>query len=90
MTMKHIAKMLALGAVLLGSAAWAQQAQDLPGVVSSPSDEAALRQWIQTLGSDEFGGRKPMTEYEDKTVDYLAGELERFKKETASAEGKRK
>ena len=83
MTMKHIAKMLALGAVLLGSTAWAQQTQDLPGVVSSPSDEAALRQWIQILGSDEFGGRKPMTEYEDKTVNYLAGELERLGLEPA-------
>ncbi|MDO5442783.1 MAG: M28 family peptidase [Bacteroidia bacterium] len=31
--------------------------------------------WIKTLGSDEFGGRKPMTEYETKTIDYLAGEF---------------
>ena len=39
-------------------------------------DERLLRSWIQTISSDDFGGRKPMTEYEDKTVTYLAGELE--------------
>ena len=39
-------------------------------------DEVLLRSWIRTMASDEFGGRKPMTEYEDKTVTCLAGELE--------------
>ena len=44
--------------------------------VSHPSqDETLLRQWIQTLGSDEFGGRMPMTPYEIKTIDYLANEM---------------
>ena len=44
--------------------------------VSHPAqDEALLRHWIQTLGSDEFGGRMPMTPYETKTLDYLAGEM---------------
>lgn len=81
--MKHISKVLALGFVLLGNTVWAQQPQDLPCVVSSVSDEAAMRRWIQTLGSDEFGGRKPMTEYEDKTVNYLVGELERLGLEPA-------
>jgi len=38
-------------------------------------DEALLRHWIQTLGSDDFGGRMPMTPYETKTLDYLAGEM---------------
>ena len=38
-------------------------------------EEALLREWIRTLGSDDFGGRLPMTEYEAKTVDYLAGEM---------------
>lgn len=43
----------------------------------NPSDryEADFRNWIKTIGSDEFGGRKPMTEYETKTIDYLAGEF---------------
>ena len=40
------------------------------------SDEQLLREWIKTLSHDEFGGRKPMTPYEDKTVDYLARQLE--------------
>lgn len=34
--------------------------------------------WIRTLGSDEFAGRKPMTESEQKTIDYLAGEFRRL------------
>ena len=46
-------------------------------------DEAQLRDWIQVLASDEFGGRKPMTEYEDITVKYLAGELEKLGLEPA-------
>jgi len=39
-------------------------------------DEQLLREWIKTIASDEFGGRKPMTPYEDKTVQYLARQLE--------------
>ena len=38
-------------------------------------EEAQMRTWIRTLGSDAFGGRKPMTEYETKTINYLAGEM---------------
>ena len=38
-------------------------------------EEALLRHWIQTLGADDFGGRLPMTEYEGKTLDYLAAEM---------------
>ena len=34
-----------------------------------------FRNWIRTIGSDEFGGRKPMTPFETKTIDYLAGEF---------------
>ena len=36
------------------------------------ADEMQMREWIKTLASDGFGGRKPMTQYEDVTVDYLA------------------
>ena len=43
-----------------------------------PDDETLLRDWIRTIASDDFGGRKPMTGYEDVTVNYLAGELERL------------
>lgn len=34
-----------------------------------------FRNWISTIGSDDFGGRKPMTPYETKTIEYLAGEF---------------
>ena len=46
-------------------------------------DEQLLREWIKTIASDEFGGRKPMTPYEDKTVRYLAGQLEQLGLEPA-------
>ena len=38
-------------------------------------DEALMREWIRTLGSDEFGGRLPMTPYETKTIRYLTEEM---------------
>ena len=58
---------LAIAALAISLAASAQKVND--------ADEVLLRQWIKTISSDEFGGRKPMTEYEDRTVSYLAGEL---------------
>ena len=47
------------------------------------ADLALLRGWISTIGSDEFGGRCPMTEYEDKTIGYLASEMENLGLEPA-------
>ena len=47
------------------------------------NDEQLLREWIKTIASDEFGGRKPMTAYEEKTVNYLAGQLEELGLEPA-------
>ncbi len=41
-------------------------------------DEAMVREWIKTISSDAFGGRKPMTFYEDVTVGYLVQELDRL------------
>ena len=51
-------------------------AQITPERLRADSDEQLLREWTRVLSHDEFGGRKPMTPYEDKTVDYLAGQLE--------------
>ena len=68
---------LAISALLLCLAAGAQSAGTREG------DEALLRSWIKTISSDDFGGRKPMTEFEDKTVSYLAGELEKLGLEPA-------
>jgi Zn-dependent M28 family amino/carboxypeptidase len=62
---KHLLPILAVLALLLPA---------MPGQGQTP-DEALLRDWIQTLGSDEFGGRKPMTQYETKTLDYLTGQM---------------
>lgn len=45
-------------------------ATSLPALYAQ-DDESLMRGWIQTLGSDDFGGRKPMTEYETKTINYL-------------------
>jgi len=41
----------------------------------SSDDEALVREWIKTIASDAFGGRKPMTPYEDVTVRYLEQQL---------------
>ena len=64
----------AVAFVVLGVAnAGAQIAQEQ---LRTASDEQLLREWTRVLALDEFGGRKPMTPYEDKTVDYLARQLE--------------
>ena len=60
-----------IAAALLCFAANAQPTQ-----VASENDEQMFREWVKTLGSDEFGGRKPMTEYEDMTIGYLAAQME--------------
>ena len=47
------------------------------------TEEALMRGWIRTLGSDEFGGRMPMTEYETTTIRYLAGQMQEIGLEPA-------
>ena len=50
-----------------------------PALSAQPqSDEAQLRAWIRTMSSDEFGGRRPMSPFEDVTVRYLSGELQKL------------
>ena len=72
-----IANILLGGALLLGGCAKSPDAPD------AKRDEALMRDWIKTLAADEFGGRKPMTEYEDLTVNYLSGELNKLGLEPA-------
>ena len=72
-----IANILLGGALLLGGCAKSPDASD------AKQDEALMRGWIKTLAADEFGGRKPMTEYEDLTVKYLSGELNKLGLEPA-------
>ena len=72
-----IANILLGGALLLGGCAKSPDAPD------AKRDEALMRGWIKTLAADEFGGRKPMTEYEDLTVNYLSGELNKLGLEPA-------
>ena len=43
-----------------------------------PIDEAVYRAHIARLASDEFGGRKPGTEAEKLTLDYLEAEFRKF------------
>ena len=69
-TVKHLLSFLIPALVLLGCS-------------EAREDESLLREWIQTLSADAFGGRKPMTGYEDLTVNYLAGELEKMGLEPA-------
>ena len=41
-------------------------AQIMQSQLKTAGDEPLLREWIRTLASDEFGGRKPMTSFENK------------------------
>lgn len=59
-----------LGLAVMLSASLQLQAQS---VSDTYCDD--FRNWVRTIGSDEFGGRKPMTPYETKTIDYIAGEF---------------
>lgn len=53
---------------LLLAGALSLQAQ----TVQRSADERFFREQTKTLASDAFGGRKPLTHYEQKTVDYIA------------------
>ncbi|MBP5796387.1 MAG: hypothetical protein J6W07_06100, partial [Bacteroidales bacterium] len=66
-----------LAALLMGTVAYSQT------LAPAQEDEQLLREWIKTIASDYFGGRKPMTPYEDLTVNYLAAELEKLGLEPA-------
>ena len=43
---------------------------------TAAEEEALLRHWTKYFASDEFGGRKPMTEYESLTIKAMAAEME--------------
>ena len=45
---------------------------------SYEEDLAFFKERVKTLGSDEFGGRKPLTEYEAKTIHYIADEFKKL------------
>ena len=45
---------------------------------ANPIDEAFYRAHIARLASDEFGGRKPGTEGEKLTLDYLEAEFRKL------------
>ena len=69
MTMKRITLLLLAATAALFST-FSLPGQNKP--VTPTEEEALMRHWIATLGSDDFGGRMPMTPYEDKTIQYLA------------------
>lgn len=41
-------------------------------------EEQFFRKSVEMLASDEFGGRKPFSQYEQKTIDYIANEYKRL------------
>jgi len=49
-----------------------------PTAVKSEISEKNLREYIKTLSSDEFQGRKPFTAGEEKTVNFLENEAKRI------------
>ncbi len=76
MLMRMNAKKLMTAIAFVAMALTTASAQITKEQLQTSSDEQLLREWTRVLASDEFGGRKPMTPYEDKTVDYLARQLE--------------
>ena len=42
------------------------------------AEEQLFRKSVETLASDEFGGRKPFTKYEEKTINYIAREYKKL------------
>lgn len=65
---------LALAAMFFSCQNEATQDESATAVI----DSTLLDRHLSTLASDEFLGRKPFTEGETKTLDYLTGELERI------------
>lgn len=63
-------------ALALGTGAQAQQ-----------SDEQAFREYVSTLASDDFGGRAPLTEYETKSINYIAGQFKAIGLQPAGDDG---
>jgi len=68
-TFEHLARHL-VPAVLAGFAICAAAAPKV-----GPIDEATYRAHIAKLASDEFGGRKPGTDAEKRTLDYLEAQF---------------
>ena len=61
-------------------AAWS-----LSAVAQTDDDGLAyFKERVKTLGSDAFGGRKPLTEYETKTINYIADEFKALGLEPAN------
>ena len=72
MNAKKLVALIAVATMWLATAT----AQITQEQLKTGSDEELLRQWTKVLSHDEFGGRKPMTPFEDKTVDYVARQLQ--------------
>lgn len=55
-----------------------QQASAGTSLSTDVSDEAYFREKTAVLASDSFGGRAPLSPYEDKTIRYIADEFKRL------------
>jgi hypothetical protein len=76
---RTIAGLAALVAVLIGAAPPLaarppRATRPAPAAASDNQLETALRRHVETLASDEFGGREPGTDGETRTLRYLARE----------------
>ena len=79
----HMKRRMIVAMAMVAMSLTAVHAQITQSQLRTGSDEQLLREWVKGLASDEFGGRKPMTSYEDKTVNYLARQLEEMGLEPA-------
>ena len=64
-----------LSALILGAIASLASAQTS---TKQLSDLEYITEQIKIISSDEFGGRKPLSEYEDKTIGYISSEYRRL------------
>lgn len=74
--MKQLQYLLTLGliATIFGCQSTGESTADQPVVI----DTLTIDRHLSVLASDEFMGRKPFTEGEEKTVNYLQSELKRM------------
>lgn len=85
--MKNVIRIwLASAGLLLAAQVYAQPRQGFKSdeprprvpVVQQGPDEQQFRAHIRQLASDEFAGRRPLTEYEPLTINYIADEFKRL------------
>jgi len=70
--------LFAVGLAVLPSSAMADDPATKPVTLAPAINATDFARYEKTLSSDEFGGRKPGTAGEQRTLDFLVGEFKRM------------